>query len=127
MSRAGPGGRGGPGLPGPGAGGAPGDPGLARARTSLAWTRTALSFAAIGGIILKRELAAGFVVLGLSCLVWLVGRLVGRLAVVPGLSGQVRARPGPLLAISIAVTGVAIVALMLALLGPQTAGLRLRP
>jgi len=127
MSRAGPGGRGGPGLPGPGAGGAPGDPGLARARTSLAWTRTALSFAAIGGVILKRELAAGFVVLALSCLVWLVGRLVGRLAVVPGLSGQVRARPGPLLAISIAVTGVAIVALMLALLGPQTAGLRLRP
>lgn len=123
MSRAGPGGKGGPGLPGPGAGGAPGDPGLARARTSLAWTRTALSFAAIGGVILKRELAAGFVVLGLSCLVWLVGRL----AVVPGLSGQVRARPGPLLAISIAVTGVAIAALMLALLGPQTAGLRLRP
>jgi len=50
MSRAGPGGRGGPGLPGRGAGGAPGDPGLARARTSLAWTRTALSFAAIGGV-----------------------------------------------------------------------------
>jgi uncharacterized membrane protein YidH (DUF202 family) len=123
MSRAGPGGRGGPGRPGPGAGGAPGDPGLARARTSLAWTRTALSFAAIGGIILKRELAAGFVVLALSCVVWLVGRL----AVVPGRTGQVRARPGPLLVISIAVTGVAIAALMLALLGPQTAGLRLRP
>ena len=122
MSRAGPGGSGGPG-PGPGAGGAPGDPGLARARTSLAWTRTALSFAAIGGVILKRELAAGFVVLALSGLVWLVGRL----AVVPALRGQVRARPGPLLVISIAVTGVAIVALMLALLGPQTAGLRLRP
>ena len=60
-------------------------------------------------------------VLALSGLVWLVGRL----AVVP--RGQVRARPGPLLVISIAVTGVAIVALMLALLGPQTAGLRLRP
>jgi uncharacterized membrane protein YidH (DUF202 family) len=124
MSRAGPGGRGGPGRrPGPGAGGAPGDPGLARARTSLAWTRTALSFAAIGGVILKRELAAGFVVLALSCVVWLVGRL----AIVPGRTGQVRARPAPLLVISIAVTGVAIVALMLALLGPQTAGLRLRP
>jgi uncharacterized membrane protein YidH (DUF202 family) len=123
MSRAGTSGRGSPGLPGPRAGGAPGDPGLARARTSLAWTRTALSFAAIGGVILKRELAAGFVVLALSGLVWLVGRL----AVVPGRTGQVRARPGPLLVISIAVTGVAIVALMLALLGPQTAGLRLRP
>jgi uncharacterized membrane protein YidH (DUF202 family) len=120
MSRAGPGARGGPGRPGPGVGGAPGDPGLARARTSLAWTRTALSFAAIGGVILKREVAVGFVVLALSCLVWLVGRL----AIAPG---QMRARPGSLLVISIAVTAVAIVALMLALLGPQTAGLRLRP
>jgi len=119
MRRAGTGGRGGPGLAGPGTA-APDDPGLARARTRLAWTRTALAFAAIGGVILKRDLAAGFVVLALSGLVWFLGRL----AVVPG---QVRARPGPLLVISIAVTGVAIAALMLALLGPQTAGLRLRP
>ncbi|MDX6339855.1 MAG: hypothetical protein QOG05_7195 [Streptosporangiaceae bacterium] len=95
-----------------------GDPGLARARTSLAWTRTALSFAAIGGIILKRDLAAGFVVLALSVLVWVVGRLAAP-------PGQVRARPGRLLVIAIAVTAVAVVALMLALLGPQTGGLRL--
>ncbi|MCW2911321.1 MAG: hypothetical protein JWL68_6110 [Actinomycetia bacterium] len=95
-----------------------GDPGLARARTSLAWTRTALSFAAIGGLILKRDLAAGFVVLALSGLVWVVGRLAAPL-------GQVRARPGRLLVIAIAVTAVAFVALMLALLGPQTGGLRL--
>jgi uncharacterized membrane protein YidH (DUF202 family) len=119
VRRAGTGGRGDPGLGRPGTGG-PGDLGLARARTSLAWTRTALSFAAIGGVILKRDLAAGFVVLALSGLVWLVGRL----AVMPG---QVRARPVRLLVISIAVTGVAIAALMLALFGPQTAGLRLRP
>jgi uncharacterized membrane protein YidH (DUF202 family) len=100
--------------------GGPVDPGLARTRTSLAWTRTALAFAAIGGVILKRDLAAGFVVLALSGLVWVVGRL----AVVPG---QVRARPGRLLVITLAVTGVALVALMLAVFGPQTAGLRLRP
>ena len=94
------------------------DPGLARARTRLAWTRTALSFAAIGGIILRHDLAAGFVVLGLSALVWGVGRLAG----VPGRAG---ARRGRLLVIALAVTAVAAVALALALFGPQTAGLRL--
>ena len=68
MSRAGTGGKDGRGLAGPGTGGpgtggrgrgAPDDPGRARARTRLAWTRTALAFAAIGGVILKRDLAAG--------------------------------------------------------------------
>jgi uncharacterized membrane protein YidH (DUF202 family) len=93
------------------------DPGLARARTRLAWTRTALSFAAIGGVILKHNLAAGFVVLGLSALVWGVGQLAG----VPGRAG---ARPGRLLVIALAVTGVSAVALALALFGPYSAGLR---
>ena len=94
------------------------DPGLARARTRLAWTRTALSFAAIGAVILRRDLAAGFVILALSVLVWGVGRL----AEVPGQAG---ARPGRLLVITLAVTAVSAVALVLALFGPQTAGLRL--
>jgi hypothetical protein len=91
------------------------DPGLARARTRLAWTRTALSFAAIGAAILKRDLAAGFVVLALSVLVWGVGRLAG----VPGTGG----RQGRLLVIALAVTAVSAVALALALFGPQMAGL----
>jgi uncharacterized membrane protein YidH (DUF202 family) len=95
------------------------DPGLARARTNLAWTRTALAFAAIGAVIVKSDLAAGLVVLVLSGLVWIVGRL----ARMP--RHEVRARPGRLLMIAIAVTGVSIVALILALFGPQTAGLRL--
>ncbi len=101
--------------------GGPGDPGLARARTSLAWTRTALSFAAIGAVILKRDLAAGCVVLALGGLVWIVGRL----ARLP--AHEVRARPGRLLLIMIAVAGLAVVALVLVLFGPPAAGLRLRP
>ncbi len=100
----------------PGPGGS-GDPGLARARTSLAWTRTALAFAAIGGIILKRDLIAGFVVLALSTLVWGVGRL----AVMPD---RVSARPGSLLVITLTVTGISVTVLALVLFGPQTAGLR---
>ena len=31
------------------------DPGLARVRTSLAWTRTALSFAAVGAVALRKD------------------------------------------------------------------------
>ena len=96
------------------------DPGLAGVRTTLAWTRTAISFAAIGGAIVRRDLVAGFVVLALSGLVWVMGRLTLE-------PGRARARPGRLLVITAAVTGVAFVALMLVLLGPQTAGLRLRP
>jgi len=54
------------------------DPGLARERTSLAWTRTAISFAALGGAILKTTPLAGVLVLGMSALVWAVGRISGR-------------------------------------------------
>jgi hypothetical protein len=41
-------------------------------RTSLAWTRTAVAFAAIGGAMLKVSWVAGCVVLGLSVPIWLV-------------------------------------------------------
>lgn len=92
------------------------DPGLARARTSLAWLRTAIAFAAIGGVILKRDVPAGLVVLVLSVLVWATGRLAG----VPG----VVARPRRLLLIALAVALVAMLALAVSLLGPEPAGLR---
>ena len=50
------------------------DPGLARERTALAWTRTAISVAALGGAILKTNPPAGFVVLAMSAPVWWLGR-----------------------------------------------------
>ena len=55
------------------------DPGLARERTSLAWTRTALSFAAVGGVMLKREVITGLIVLAVAPAIWQLGRLPGNL------------------------------------------------
>ena len=54
------------------------DSGLARERTSLAWTRTALSFAAVGGVVLRRDIIPGLVILGVAPAVWLLGRRLAR-------------------------------------------------
>ena len=52
-----------------------GDPGLARARTSLAWTRTALSFAAVGGAVLKSDQIPGLLMMAAAPAIWQLGRL----------------------------------------------------
>jgi uncharacterized membrane protein YidH (DUF202 family) len=96
----------------------PTDPGLARERTSLAWTRTAIGFAAIGAALLHKYVAVGVAVLVLSGIVQTCGRL-GR----PGGPGQ--ARPWPLLIIALAVTGIALAALAIAVFGPPSSGVRL--
>jgi hypothetical protein len=43
----------------------------------MAWTRTALAFAAVGGVILKTSIPAGLAVLATCPLVWAAGRLGG--------------------------------------------------
>ena len=54
------------------------DPGLARERTSLAWTRTAISFAALGGVVLKVNVITGLTILVIAPLVWQLGRISGK-------------------------------------------------
>jgi uncharacterized membrane protein YidH (DUF202 family) len=56
------------------------DPGLATERTTLAWARTAIAFAAVGGAMLRKEPIAGVVVLAMTPLIWTLGRLVGQRA-----------------------------------------------
>jgi uncharacterized membrane protein YidH (DUF202 family) len=83
------------------------EPGLARERTSLAWTRTAISVAAVGGAIIKSHPLPGVVVLAMSPVVWLLGRI-------PRRSGQGAAKPERLLIITITIVAVCCVALGLA-------------
>ncbi|HTS99028.1 MAG TPA: DUF202 domain-containing protein [Streptosporangiaceae bacterium] len=101
------------------------DPGQARARTHLAWTRTAISFAALGAAILKTSPAVGAVVLAASGLIWGAGRLAGR-SRRPGRDTQSRLRDDQsrLLLVTVAVTTVALGALALAVLAGSALPLR---
>jgi uncharacterized membrane protein YidH (DUF202 family) len=78
------------------------DPGLARERTTLAWTRTAISFAAVGGVVLKKEVVPGLILLAVAPVIWEVGRLAYH-------------RPGKLKLVTVTIVAVALVALVVAL------------
>ena len=92
------------------------DPGLARERTRLAWSRTAIAFAALGGVMLRRELAAGLLVLASTPLIWVAGRFAS-----PGT--RPAPRPGRLLVVTVAVTVVSVLAVIVALVGSAPANL----
>ena len=93
------------------------DPGLARERTSLAWARTAIAFAAVGAVILRRQPVAGLIVLAITPVVWGIGRVAAR-----GEGHEPRARR--LLLVTVIVTSVAALAVAVALLSHAPASLR---
>jgi uncharacterized membrane protein YidH (DUF202 family) len=93
------------------------DPGLARERTELAWTRTAISFAALGGALLKYRPAIGLPALIAGAVIWRLGRLPSR----PGTS---RAKHRRLLLITLTITAFSAAALIMSFLGHTTGGLR---
>ena len=86
------------------------DPGLARERTRLSWTRTALAFAAVGAAMLKREVIPGLIVLATTPLIWAVGRFASH-------TSAPAARPRRLLVVTLTVTAVAAVAVVVAFAG----------
>lgn len=89
------------------------DPGLARQRTRMAWTRTAIAFAAAGAAILRNHLVAGLIVLALGVITWGLRRLLPAVADDPS-------RPRRLLLVTVTVTAVGLVALAVALSAPLT-------
>jgi uncharacterized membrane protein YidH (DUF202 family) len=91
-------------------------PGLAKERTDMAWTRTAISFAATGAAILKNHAVAGAIVLALGVVTWWIRRLF----VTPG--GE-QSRERRLLLVTVAVTAVGVVALVISLTA-RSKGLR---
>ncbi len=94
------------------------DPGLAAERTGLAWTRSAISFAAIGVVILRQRPLVGIPVLILSAVVWITGHAQRK----PGRAGL---GPRRVLFVTVCVTVIAAAALAIALAGPSPHGLRL--
>jgi uncharacterized membrane protein YidH (DUF202 family) len=90
------------------------DPGLAHERTELAWTRTAISFAAVGAAILRASLAAGAIVVAMSMAIWVLGHLAARNGRSPG-AASTAARRRTLQLITAATTLLALTALILAL------------
>ena len=100
------------------------DPGLARERTSLAWTRTAISFAALGGSVLKVNVITGLIVLAIAPVIWQLGRMTR--GVVPEANRLAPALPAwratQLFIITVAITAVALLCLVLAILGNSAPG-----
>lgn len=94
------------------------DPGLARERTSLAWTRSAIAFAAIGAGITKTRPLVGAPLLVFSAVIYVIGRSRRT----PDLAGLA---PRRVLTVAISVTVVAVAALIIALIEQKAPGLHL--
>ena len=94
-------------------------PGLARERTSLAWTRTAISFAALGGVMLKTNVVTGLIILAIAPVIWRLGHATrgGAARADPTALGQVR-----LFLITASIVLITLLCLVVAILGKADPG-----
>jgi uncharacterized membrane protein YidH (DUF202 family) len=101
-----------------------GDSGLARERTALSWTRTAISFAALGGAVLKENVITGLIILAIAPLIWQLGRVTRGAAA--GAGDRLRVMPvvgaTRLFLITVSIVGVALLCLVIAVLGRSAPG-----
>jgi len=100
------------------------DTGLARERTSLSWTRTAISFAALGGVMLKDNVITGLIILAITPLIWRLGRLAVGGSPPDQLPVIGRNR---IFLITVSIVGVSLLCLFVAVLGPAVPGALHRP
>ena len=91
------------------------DAGLARERTSFAWIRSSIAFFGLGVAILKFRPIAGFLILAIAVVLWILGRAMG------GRSRWLASRRA--LLVTVAITSLALVSLVLTLAGPSPRGL----
>ncbi len=101
-----------------------GVPGLAQERTSLAWTRTAIAFAALGGVVLKDNVISGLVILAVAPVIWQLGRVTRGGA--PGAGDRLPAVPvmgaTRLFIIAVTIAAVALLCLIVAIFGKSVPG-----
>jgi len=95
------------------------DPGMARERTSLAWTRTAISFAALGGTVLKANVITGLIILAVAPVIWELGRVSQGSGLAAGFP---RVGPARLFVIAVAIVAVAVLCLYIAIFGKSVPG-----
>ena len=107
------------GQPRPGDGPEERDPGLARERTSLSWTRTAISFAALGGVVLKANLVTGLIILAIAPVVWQLGRVTQGRGAGTGLRAVGATR---LFLITVSIVAVSLLCLIIAIFGKAVPG-----
>ena len=100
------------------------DSGLARERTALSWTRTAISFAALGGAVLKENVISGLIILAIAPLIWQLGRVTRGAAPGAGERPPVMPTVGAtrLFLISVSIVGVALLCIVIAILGRSAPG-----
>jgi uncharacterized membrane protein YidH (DUF202 family) len=99
-------------------------PGLAQERTSLAWTRTAIAFAALGGVVLKTNVITGLIILAVAPVIWQLGRVTRGDAAKAG--DRVTAMPVAgatrLFIIAVTIAAVALLCLIVAIFGKSVPG-----
>jgi uncharacterized membrane protein YidH (DUF202 family) len=98
------------------------DTGLAHERTSLAWTRTAISFGAVGGAVLKANVVTGLIILALAPVIWQLGRATRAGTAGTAGTGTAGVSATRLFFITVAIIAVALICLAVAIFGKSAPG-----